>query len=215
MLLDTTAGKVSYVAGLTLLLTTLGCWVVLGHQEGSPVLSTTEAVMKDEAFVRAAARGGLSEIKLGKLAMDQASNEAVKAFGTRMVAEHTKAGDELKEAAKEENVGLPTDLTAKDQATYDRLSKLSGAEFDQAYAQDMVKDHQQDLRDFQREANHGNDDVVRGFASETVPMIQQHLDQAKEMLKAVSPAVSRRTTGNPTDRRVDIKGYVLDFVFSP
>jgi putative membrane protein len=197
MLLDTTAGKVSYVAGLTLLLTTLGCWVVLGHQEGSPVLSTTEAVMKDEAFVRAAARGGLSEIKLGKLAMDQASNEAVKAFGTRMVAEHTKAGDELKEAAKEENVGLPTDLTAKDQATYDRLSKLSGAEFDQAYAQDMVKDHQQDLRDFQREANHGNDDVVRGFASETVPMIQQHLDQAKEMLKAVSPAVSRRTTGNP------------------
>jgi putative membrane protein len=197
MLLDTTAGKVSYVAGLTLLLTTLGCWVVLGHQESSPVLSTTEAVMKDEAFVRAAARGGLSEIKLGKLAMDQGSNETVKAFGTRMVAEHTKAGDELKEAAKEENIGLPTDLTAKDQATYDRLSKLSGAEFDQAYAQDMVKDHQQDLRDFQREANHGNDDVVRGFASETVPMIQQHLDQAKEMLKAVSPAVSRRTTGNP------------------
>jgi len=197
MLLDTTAGKVSYVAGLTLLLTTLGCWVVLGHQESSPVLSTTEAVMKDEAFVRAAARGGLSEIKLGKLAMDQGSNEAVKAFGTRMVAEHTKAGDDLKEAAKEENIGLPTDLTAKDQATYDRLSKLSGAEFDQAYAQDMVKDHQQDLRDFQREANHGNDDVVRGFASETVPMIQQHLDQAKEMLKAVSPAVSRRTTGNP------------------
>ena len=198
MLLDTTAGKVSYVAGLTLLLTTLGCWVVLGHQESSPVLSTTEAVMKDEAFVRAAARGGLSEIKLGKLAMDQGSNEAVKAFGTRMVAEHTKAGDDLKEAAKEENIGLPTDLTAKDQATYDRLSKLSGAEFDQAYAQDMVKDHQQDLRDFQREANHGNDDVIRGFASETVPMIQQHLDQAKEMLKAVSPAVSRRTTGNPS-----------------
>jgi putative membrane protein len=198
MLLDTTAGKVSYVAGLTLLLTTLGCWAVLGHQESSPVLSTTEAVMKDEAFVRAAARGGLSEIKLGKLAMDQGSNEAVKAFGTRMVAEHTKAGDDLKEAAKEENIGLPTDLTAKDQATYDRLSKLSGAEFDQAYAQDMVKDHQQDLRDFQREANHGNDDVVRGFASETVPMIQQHLDQAKEMLNAVSPAVSRRTTGNPS-----------------
>ena len=198
MLLDTTAGKVSYVAGLTLLLTTLGCWVVLGHQESSPVLSTTEAVMKDEAFVRAAARGGLSEVKLGKLAMDQGSNEAVKAFGTRMVAEHTKAGDELKEAAKEENIGLPTDLAAKDQATYDTLSKLNGAEFDQAYAQDMVKDHQQDLRDFQREANHGNDDVIRGFASETVPMIQQHLDQAKEMLKAVSPAVSRRTTGNPS-----------------
>jgi putative membrane protein len=196
MLLETTAAKVSYVAGLTVLLTSLGCWVVLGHQESSPVSSTAEAVMKDEAFVRVAARGGLAEIKLGKLAMDQGSNEGVKAFGTRMVAEHTKAGDELKEAAKEENIGLPTDLSAKDQTTYDRLSKLSGADFDQAYAQDMVKDHQQDLRDFQREANHGNDDVIRGFASATVPMIQQHLDQAKEMLKAVLPASGRRTTGN-------------------
>jgi putative membrane protein len=196
MLLETTAAKVSYVAGLTLLLTSLGCWVVLGHQESSPVSSTAEAVMKDEAFVRVAAHGGLAEIKLGKLAMDQGSNETVKAFGTRMVAEHTKAGDELKEAAKEENIGLPTDLSAKDQATYDRLSKLSGTDFDQAYAQDMVKDHQQDLRDFQREANHGNDDVIRGFASATVPMIQQRLDQAKEMLKAVLPASGRRTTGN-------------------
>jgi putative membrane protein len=198
MLLETTAAKVTYVAGLTLFLTSLGCWVVLGHQESSPVSSTTEAVMKDEAFVRVAAHGGLAEVKLGQLAMGQGSNEAVKAFGTRMVAEHTKAGDELKEAAKEERIALPTDLSAKDQATYDRLSKLSGADFDQAYAQDMVKDHQQDLRDFQREANHGNNDVIRGFASETVPMIQQHLDQAKEVLKAVSPTSSRRTTANPS-----------------
>jgi len=196
VLLETKAAKVAYVAGLTLFLTSLGCWVVLGHQESSPVSSTSEAVMKDEAFVRVAAHGGLAEIKLGKLAMDQGANEAVKAFGTSMVAERTKAGDELKEAAKEERIALPTDLSAKDQATYDRLSKLSGADFDQAYAQDMVKDHQQDLRDFQREANHGNNDVIRGFASETVPMIQQHLDQAKAMLKTVSPASSGRATAH-------------------
>lgn len=197
MLLETKAAKVAYVAGLTLFLTSLGCWVVLGHQESSPVSSTTEAVMKDEAFVRVAAHGGLAEIKLGKLAMDQGSNEAVKAFGTSMVAEHTKAGDELKEAAKEERIALPTDLSAKDQATYDRLSKLSRVDFDQAYAQEIVKDHQQDLRDFQREANHGNNDVIRGFASATVPMIQQHLDQAKAMLKTVSPASTGRTNGTP------------------
>jgi putative membrane protein len=196
MLLETTAAKVSYVAGLTVLLTTLGCWVVLGLQGSSPLLSTAEAAMKDETFAKAAAHGGLAEIKLGKLAMDQGSNEAVKTFGTRMVAEHTNAGDKLKEAATEEHIGLPTELSARDQATYDRLSKLSRADFDRTYAQEMVKDHQQDLRDFQREANHGNDDAMRGFASETVPMIQQHLDQAKEMLKDVSPAASRRSSGN-------------------
>jgi putative membrane protein len=73
---------------------------------------------------------------------------------------------------------------------------LNGAEFDRAYAQDMVKDHQQDLRDFQREANQGNDAAIKAFAADTVPMIQQHLDQAKGMLKTVSPTSSRRTNGS-------------------
>jgi putative membrane protein len=196
MLLETTTAKIAYVSGLTLFLTSLGCWAVLGHQESSPVSSEAQAAMTDLAFAKDAARGGMAEIKLGKLAEDSGSSEAVKTFGTRMVAEHTKAGDKLKEAAAQEHITLPTDLAAKDQATYDRLSKLSGAEFDRAYAQDMVKDHQQDLQAFQREANRGNDAAIRGFASQTVPMIQQHLEQAKEMLKTVSPSSSRRTNGN-------------------
>jgi putative membrane protein len=196
MLLESTTAKIAYVSGLTLFLTSLGCWAVLGHPESSPVASEAQAAMTDLAFAKDATCGGLAEIKLGKLAEDRGSSEAVKTFGTRMVAEHTKAGDKLKEAAAPEHIPLPADLAAKDQATYDRLSKLSGADFDRAYAQDVVKDHQQDLQAFEREANRGGDAAIRGFASETVPRIQQHLEQAKEMLKTVSPTNSRRTTGS-------------------
>jgi putative membrane protein len=196
MLLQTTAAKIAYLSGVTLFLTSLGCWAVLGHQESSPVSSEARAAITDQAFAKEAACGGMAEIKLGQLAADNGSNEAVKTFGTQMVVEHTKAGDKLKEAAGQEHITLPTDLASKDQATYDRLSKLSGSDFDRAYAQDMVKDHQQDLRDFQREANHGNDDVIKAFAGQTVPMIRQHLDQAKEMLKTVSQTGSRRTNGS-------------------
>ena len=195
MLLETTAAKVSYVAGLTLFLTSLGCWVVLGHQEGSPVSSEARAAMTDQSFAKGAAQGGLAEIQLGKLAQENGSSEAVKNFGTRMVAEHTKAGDQLKEVAAKEHVTLPTNLDAREQETYDKLSKLSGDEFDRMYAQDMVKDHREDLRVFQRETNHGNSDLMRDFASGTLSMIQLHLDQAKEMLKTVSPTNSRRTSG--------------------
>ena len=197
MLLETTAAKIAYVSGVTLFLTSLGCWAVLGHQESSPISSETQAALTDQTFAKEAARGGLAEVKLGKLAGDNGASEAVKAFGTRMVAEHTKAGDQLKDAAAQEHINLPTELASKDQATFDRLSKLSGVDFDRAYAQDMVKDHQQDLRDFQREANNGNDAVIKAFAAQTVPMIQQHLEQAKEMLKTVSPPTSsRRNTGS-------------------
>jgi putative membrane protein len=196
LLLQTTAGKIAYVSGLALLLTTLGCWAVLGHQD--PVSAEARAAMTDQTFAQEAARGGLAEVKLGKLAVDNGSSEAVKTFGTRMVAEHTKAGDKLKQAAQQEHITLPADLGAKEQATYDRLAKLNGAEFDRAYAQDMVKDHQQDLRDFQHEANQGNDSAIKAFAADTVPMIQQHLDQAKEMLKTVARTSSRRTSGSPS-----------------
>jgi putative membrane protein len=196
MLLESTTAKIAYVSGLTLFLTTLGCWAVLGHSESSPVSSEAQAAMTDLAFAKYAVQGGLAETKLGKLAEDRGSSEAVKIFGTRMVAEHTKAGDELKEAAALEHITLPTDLAPKDQATYDRLFKLSGADFDRTYAQEMVKDHQQDLQSFEREANRGHDAAIRGFATETVSMIQQHLEQAKEMLKTVSPTSVRRTNGS-------------------
>jgi putative membrane protein len=196
MRLATTGAKIAYVSGLTLFLTSLGCWVVLGHQESSPVSAQAEAAMTDQTFAQEAARGGLAEVKLGKLAMDNGSSEAVKSFGTRMIAEHTRTNDDLKEAAAQEHITLPTDLSAKDQATYDRLSKLRGDEFDHAYAEDMVKDHEQDLQAFQREANRGNDDVIRNFASRTATMIQQHLDQAKEMRKTVSPKTGRRSNGS-------------------
>jgi putative membrane protein len=196
MLLESTTAKIAYVSGLTIFLTSLGCWAVLGHPESSPVSSEAQAAMTDLAFAKDAARLGTAEIKLGKLAEASGSSEAVKTFGTRMVAEHTKAGDKLKEMAAQEHLTLPTDLAAKDQASYDRLSKLSGADFDRAYAQAMVKDHQQDLQAFEREANRGHDAAIRSFASQTVPMIQQHLEQAKEMLKTVSPTSSRRTNGS-------------------
>ena len=201
MFLETKAAKIAYVAGVTLFLTSLGCWAVLGTQESSSMSPEARAAMTDQAFARDAARGGLAEIKMGKLAQDNGSSEAVKAFGTRMVAEHTKAGDKLKDAAAQEHITLPTEMAAKDQATYERLSKLNGADFDRAYAQDMVKDHQQDLRDFQHEANQGNDAAIKNFAAQTVPMIQQHLDQAKEMLKTVSQTSSKRTSGR-TSRAV-------------
>src|SRR5437660_1034419 len=90
--------------------------------------STTTANTKssaDEIFAKKAAAGGMAEVKLGQLAEERASNPAVKNFGRRMVQDHSKAGNELKSAASKENIELPGEMDKSDQATYDRLSKLS------------------------------------------------------------------------------------------
>src|SRR6185312_1533412 len=99
----------------------------------------------DKKFAMEAAMGGMAEVKKGQLAVEKASNPDVKAFGQKMVDDHTKANEELKEVASKESIDLPTSLDAKQQAMVDKLSKLSGAAFDKAYMKDMVKDHDTDV----------------------------------------------------------------------
>jgi putative membrane protein len=136
----------------------------------------------DEKFATAAAGGGMAEVKLGELALKNASNADVKKFAQRMVDDHTKAGDKLKTIASKDNINLPSDMDAKDKATYDRLSKLQGAQFDQAYMRDMVKDHKTDVAEFQKEANGGKNADLKSFASDTLPTLQEHLKMAQDTL---------------------------------
>ena len=158
------------------------------------------STMTDSQFASAAATGGMAEIKLGQLAEDKGTNDAVKAFGKRMFEDHTKAGDDLKAAAVKSNINIPTDVTARDQATYDRLAKLSGSAFDQAYATQMVRDHARTIAAFKHESESGTDANIKSFAAETLPTLQQHLKQARQMAQAVGapigPGTGRRN-GNP------------------
>src|SRR4051794_1626641 len=76
----------------------------------------------DETFVTKAAKGGLAEVQLGKLAAEKASSDEVKKFGQRMVDDHGKANDELKTLAQSKSITLPTDIDPKDKAMHDRLA---------------------------------------------------------------------------------------------
>ena len=128
----------------------------------------------DSMFAVKAAQGGMTEVKIGQLAADKASNPDVKAYGQQMVDDHTKANDQLKSIAQEEGMTLPTDVNAKQQAMYDNLSKMSGADFDKMYVKDMMTDHQQDVKDFSKESQNGKDEKIKGFAAQTLPIVQGH-----------------------------------------
>ena len=140
---------------------------------------TANRMTGDTSFVTKAAQGGMAEVKLGKLATEKASSPDVKTFGQQMVDDHSKANDELKSLASKKGLTLPTDVDAKDQATYDRLSKLSGAEFDKAYMADMVSDHKTDVAEFRRESQRGSDPDVKAWAAKTLPTLEHHLQLAQ------------------------------------
>jgi putative membrane protein len=146
---------------------------------------TAKAAGSDQTFVMKAARGGLAEVELGKLAEDKATNDQVKQFGKQMVDDHGKANDELKSLAQSKNITLPTDLSMQDKALRDRLSKLSGAAFDRAYMQAMLKDHREDVNEFRTESRSGADPEVKQWAAKTLPTLESHLKLAQDDSKAV------------------------------
>ena len=185
MQLESRLSKIIYVSCLTIFLTGLGSWAVLAHQQNSAA-SQNQGADGDAHFARAAASGNLAEIQLGKLAADHASSDVVKAFASRMVVQHTTAADQLKAAAQKDSISLPGNLSSHDQQIYDRLVKLHGSAFDREYAKRMVDDHQKDLADFQNEAGSGQSNDMKAFAANSISMIQEHLNQAREMLASVS-----------------------------
>lgn len=154
---------------------------------------------EDKAFVTKAGQGGLAEVKLGQLAQQNASDPAVKQFGQRMVDDHGKANDQLKSLAEQKGVTVPTDLDAKDKATYNRLSGMKGAAFDRAYMNDMVKDHTKDVAEFRKESKSAKDSDLKNFASQTLPTLQDHLKQAKstdqQVAKANASSQAKKKTG--------------------
>jgi putative membrane protein len=161
----------------------------MGSQNNGSMGSKLSA--SDKKFVMEAAKGGMAEVELGKLATEKASSDDVKKFGQRMVDDHTKANDQLKQVASQEGIQLPTTLSAKDKMTKERLSKLNGAAFDKAYMSDMVKDHTKDVADFQQESSSGTDPAVKDFASQTLPTLQSHLQEAKQIQPMTTSSASR------------------------
>jgi putative membrane protein len=160
---------------------------------GSDHLDTgAQKMMKpgDAAFALKAAQGGVAEVRLGQLALKKANHSDVKAFGQRMVDDHSKTNERLKAAAAKSGMTLPATMNADDQALYDKLSRLSGAAFDRAYTRAMVKDHEQDIKEFQREAAKGTNADIRAFAEATLPTLQVHLEMARAAERKASASGS-------------------------
>lgn len=134
----------------------------------------------DREFATRTARDNAEEIGLGRLAAEQGHSEAVKAFGRRVVADHTEAGQTLQAAAREDGISLPTDVDSSP-SDNDRLASLHGVEFDHAFARKMVADHEKDIVRFREEAHANGDSNVKAFAQKTLPTLEEHLRMARDL----------------------------------
>ena len=126
----------------------------------------------------------MSEVDLGQLAVKKGNSEDVKTFGQKMVDDHTKLGDKMKTVAGDIGVTPPSVQSAGGMATKAKLEVLSGDSFDKAYISAMVKDHEDDLADFKKEAMNGTSPEVKTAAREGATVVSHHLMMIKKIAAA-------------------------------
>ncbi len=135
----------------------------------------------DARFMVRAASGGMSEVDLGNIAIKRGHNANVRAFGAMMVADHSKANKQLTNLADSDRISLPAFAAKDEQKLSEALMKKSGNDFDMAYADAMVKDHQEDIKDFEKEIKSAKGADIKAFAQNTLPVLQRHLKAAQSI----------------------------------
>lgn len=151
----------------------------------SDAATKTSLSDQDKMFADAAAKGGMMEVMVGKLAAMNAESAAVKSLGEMMVKDHSKANDELKKWAMTVGYTLPAAMDADQQKMYDDLKAKKGKDFDKAYTDLMVSDHKEDIAVFKKEASAGSEASLKSFAGNTLPTLEHHLMEAEKAKSAV------------------------------
>ncbi|MGA7488700.1 MAG: DUF4142 domain-containing protein [Xanthobacteraceae bacterium] len=160
---------------------------IVGASVALALLFSSSSFAQDKAsqkFLKEAIEGNLAEVQMGQLAQKQADSDGVRSFGQMLEKDHSDANQKAVAAAKSMDVTAPTEPNAKQKATYDRMSKLSGAKFDHEFVRHMIVDHKKDIKAYETEAK--KKDAAGNYASETLPTLRKHLDTAQSLAGAAT-----------------------------
>ena len=173
---------------------------VLLFAGGAFAQTTTNANLSstDRQFMEKAAQINMAEAHLGKVAQEKASSQDVKQFGEQLRTGHTQAYERLTKIANDKGVDLAKNIDSEHQSHVQRFENLSGEEFDREFRQHQVQDHEKAIKEFQDYANSGQDNDLKAYASEMIPNLQNHLQQAQNLGQSTTAAAVDRTTTLPT-----------------
>jgi len=147
---------------------------------------TEDKAPTDNDFLIKAVTGGVAEVKFSQRAEKQAESPEVKDLARQMAADHKKANENLLKQARGLKVGVVAGLGKDHREIDSRLSKLTGADFDQAYVKQMIEDHEKAIGLYEAYSKSGENQALRDFAKETLPTLRKHLEHARSVQKKIS-----------------------------
>jgi putative membrane protein len=153
----------------------------------SPTAATAPPAMPavnpvDQQFAMQAAGSDQFEIQSSQAALQMARSPRVRQFAQHMIDEHTQTTQQLTRIATGKGMTLQPTLDPQQQQMLTELQGMRrGPAFDRAYLHDQVAGHTMAVTLFQNEIANGQDADIKGFAQQTLPIIQSHLRDARRL----------------------------------
>jgi putative membrane protein len=151
--------------------------------------TSKQATKTDQRFLTEAIQGDVAEVNMGKLAQQKGQGDDVKQYGQMLQQDHGEHLQKAQQMAQQLGVTPPNSPNTKQQETYAKLEKLSGAAFDREFKQAMVKDHAEDIAKYKKEAR--SKGPLAEFAQQTVPTLEKHLQHAQALGRRAPTTGSR------------------------
>ncbi|MFT0519088.1 DUF4142 domain-containing protein [Pseudomonas faucium] len=131
-------------------------------------------------FVDAATEAGIAEVVTGNLAMEKSQDAEIKTFAQQMVTDHTKANQKLGDIARALDISVPDDAALTDKVKK-MILEWRDESFDKSYVNNQVDAHEKAVELFTKEAASSDKAELKAFASDALPTLQHHLEQAKAL----------------------------------
>lgn len=149
-----------------------------GTPSAAPVATSGTAAAGQATFVQDQLALARKQQGLAQLAAERATRPEVKALAQSIVSEHDATYGPLQQIAERQSVNVsdPEQLRTE----RERLSTLSGAEFDREYLVEIIADHERAMTALQEAARSG-DAQVRDWATAAMPRIRRHLEEAQRL----------------------------------
>lgn len=138
----------------------------------------SKAAEKDAQFVVDVVSMNYSAIKMSDLAQTNAYSADLKTFAKMVSDDHSKANRELMALASTKGISVPEAPTNDALGEYDNLKNETGKDFDKKYSSEILKAHKTAIDKFEKASTDCQDPDIRNWASNMLPGLRAHLDQA-------------------------------------
>lgn len=151
----------------------------------APAWAQTASLAKaDDGMLKMIAQGNIAEVEAGKLALEKSQSEPIKKFAQMMVDDHGKALTEVQTLASSKGVMLPSEPDAKHKAAMTKLKAAKGSTFDTQYMKQAgLADHVATDKLLKNTQANAKDADLKALASKMLPVVEGHLQHAREMSK--------------------------------